>query len=105
VIARIWHGWTTAANADAYEYLLKTEILPGIAGKRVAGYRGIRLLCRPLDDEVEFITIMFFESWQDVREFAGHDFEAAYVPPKAREVLARYDERSHHYDVRAALDY
>ncbi|HEX8666530.1 MAG TPA: antibiotic biosynthesis monooxygenase [Beijerinckiaceae bacterium] len=100
MIARVWHGWTTPQNADAYEGLLKTEIFPGIAAKGVKGYRGIELLRRPLGAEVEFVTIMRFDSWEAVKAFAGEDHETAYVPAKAREVLARFDARSQHYEVR-----
>jgi hypothetical protein len=106
MIARIWHGWTAAANADAYERLLREEVFPGIAAKGVAGYWGIDLLRRPLGaNEVEFITVMWFDSWEAVRQFAGDDYERAYVPPKARAVLARFDERSQHYEVRERLAY
>jgi hypothetical protein len=105
MIGRIWHGWTAPDNADTYEKLLKTEIFPGIAAKGVQGYRGIQLFRRSLGAEVEFITIMWFESWEAVKQFAGEDFEHAYVPQKAREVLARYDERSQHYEIREKLDY
>jgi hypothetical protein len=96
VIGRIWHGWTRSENADEYERLLKEEIFPSIASKNVPGYRGIQLFRRPVDDgEVQFVTIMWFDSWEAVRRFSGKDYERAYVPPKAREVLARFDERSH----------
>ncbi|UCH70632.1 MAG: antibiotic biosynthesis monooxygenase [Candidatus Bathyarchaeota archaeon] len=105
MIGRIWHGWTTPDNADVYENLLKMEIFPGIASKKVQGYRGIQLLRRQAGEEVEFITIMWFESWEAVKLFAGEDYEQAYVPPKAREVLARFDERSQHYEIREKLDY
>ena len=106
MVGRIWHGWTTAANADAYERLLREEIFPGIAAKGVAGYRGIQLFRRPLGaDEVEFVTIMWFDSWEAVRHFAGQDYEVAYVPPKARELLARFDDRSQHYEIRERLAY
>ena len=88
MIARIWHGWTAPENADAYEALLKAEIFPGIAAKGVEGYRGIRLLRRPLADEVEFVTLMWFESWEAVKAFAGDDHETAYVPAKARQLLS-----------------
>ena len=71
MIARIWHGWTTPDSADVYEALLKTEIFPGIAAREVAGYRGIQLGRRPLDDEVEFVTIMWFDSWEAVKAFAA----------------------------------
>jgi antibiotic biosynthesis monooxygenase (ABM) superfamily enzyme len=100
MIARVWHGWTRPENADAYEALLKTEIFPGIAAKNVAGYRGIELLRRPLGDEVEFVTIMWFDSLEAVKAFAGEDHETAYVPAKARAVLARFDARSQHYEIR-----
>jgi antibiotic biosynthesis monooxygenase (ABM) superfamily enzyme len=105
VIARVWHGWTTPDNADAYETLLRTEIFPGISAKGVAGYRGIRLLRRALAEEVEFVTIMWFDSWDAVKQFSGDDYERAYVPSRAREVLARFDERSQHYEIKERLDY
>jgi heme-degrading monooxygenase HmoA len=98
MITRIWHGWTTLQNADSYENLLRSEILPGIANKQIPGYRGAHLLRRELAAEVEFITLLWFDSLENVRAFVGEDYEVAYVPPKAREVLARFDARSQHYD-------
>jgi heme-degrading monooxygenase HmoA len=100
MINRIWHGWTTPANADAYEELLKEEIFEGIKDREIPGYRGIQLLRRDNRDEVEFVTIMRFDTLDAVRNFAGEDFEAAVVPPKARVLLARFDERSQHYEIR-----
>jgi antibiotic biosynthesis monooxygenase (ABM) superfamily enzyme len=105
MIGRIWHGWTKPENAEKYERLLKEEIFPGIAAKKVAGYRGIQLFQRPLDNEIEFITIMWFDSWDAVKQFAGEDCEQAYVPPKAREILQRFDERSQHYEIKECLEY
>lgn len=105
MILRIWHGWTAPENADAYEALLKTEIFPGIAGKRIAGYRGIELLRRDAGEEVEFITQMRFDSLQSVKDFQGEDYETAYVPEKARQVLSRFDDRSQHYEIKETLRY
>jgi hypothetical protein len=106
MIGRMWHGWTKPENADKYETLLKTNIFPGIAAKKVIGYKGIQLFRRPIDDyEVEFVTIMWFDSWDAVKQFAGEEYDRAYVPHKAREVLARFDERSQHYEIRERLDY
>lgn len=95
MISRIWHGWTTPANADAYQKLLTEKILPGI--HRVAGHRGASLLRRDSGPEVEFITITVFESMEAVRAFAGADYEVAVVPPEARKLLSRFDERAVHY--------
>jgi hypothetical protein len=99
MICRIWHGWTTPENAAAYERLLRTEVFAGIARRAIAGYRGIQLLRRDLATEVEFVTVMWFDSLAAVRAFAGEDHEAAVVPPAARALLSRFDERSAHYSV------
>lgn len=102
MISRIWHGWTTPQNADVYEAMLKEEIFVGIQDRHIGGFKGIQLLRRQTAaDEVEFITIMTFDSLDAVREFAGSDYEQAVVPPKARAVLSHFDERSQHYEIRA----
>ena len=100
MINRIWHGWTTQRNADAYEKLLKEEIFIGIQSRHIQGFKTIQLMRRYTGEEVEFVTIMLFDSLDAVREFAGEDYEVAVVPPKARELLSHFDERSQHYDVR-----
>jgi hypothetical protein len=100
MIGRIWHGWTAPHNADTYEALLKAEIFPGIRGRGIEGLRNIQLFRRPAGDEVEFVTIMWFDSLEAVRSFAGEDYEVAVVPPPARAVLSRFDARSQHYEVR-----
>ena len=96
---RLWRGWTTPDDADTYERVVSEEVLPSIAARRLPGYRGAFLLRRELEDEVEFTTIMQFDSLDAVREFGGEDFEVAYVPPPARAVLARFDHRSAHHEV------
>jgi len=100
-IKRIWHGWTTAENADVYENMLKTDIFPGIAAMGIPGYHGVELLRRDTDNEVAFITIMTFDSTDNVIAFQGEDYEVAYVPPQARAVLKRWDDRAAHYEIRA----
>jgi len=103
MISRVWHGYTSSGNAEAYEALLKSEIFAGIAARGIAGYKGIQLFRRNLGEEVEFVTVMWFDSLDAVRQFAGDDYEAAVVPPEARKLLSRFDERSQHYEVRANL--
>ena len=103
MIGRIWHGWATPANADAYEAVLKNEIFIGIKDRDIPGYRGIQLFRRGFGTEVEFVTVMWFESIASVRAFAGEDYEVAVVPPKARALLSRFDQRSQHYEVKAAM--
>jgi heme-degrading monooxygenase HmoA len=98
MISRIWHGWTSRENASAYEELLKAEILPGIANRGIRGYRGAHLLRRDVPEGIEFVTILWFDSIESVREFAGSDFEHSVVPEKARRLLSRFDARSQHYE-------
>ena len=100
MMSRVWHGWTIPANADAYESLLKSEIFTGIQNRQIAGYRGIHLFRRNVGDEVEFVTVMWFDSIEAVRAFAGEDYEVAVVPAKARALLSRFDARSQHYEVK-----
>jgi heme-degrading monooxygenase HmoA len=99
VIARIWHGWAALENADAYESLLRAEVLPGI--ERIDGYRGAYVL-RTDGADIEFVTVTLWETFDAIRAFAGDDYERAVVPPEARRLLKRFDERSRHYEVRAA---
>ncbi|TAM56443.1 MAG: antibiotic biosynthesis monooxygenase [Acidobacteria bacterium] len=99
MVSRIWHGWTTPANANAYEKLLREEIFVGISNRNIGGFRSIQLLRREVGGEVEFVTIMLFDSLDGVREFAGADYEACVVPDKARTVLSRFDQRSQHYEL------
>ncbi len=103
MISRIWHGYTTLQNADTYEALLKEEIFVGIKSRNIQGFREIQLFRRNLGDEVEFITVMWFDSLEAVRTFAGEDYEVAVVPPKARAVLKRFDARSQHYEIKERL--
>ncbi len=99
MISRIWHGFTTKNNADTYENLLKTEIFVGIKDRHIKGYKGIQLLRRELPGETEFITVMWFDSLDSVKDFAGNEYEKAVVPEKAQKVLSRFDKTSQHYSV------
>jgi antibiotic biosynthesis monooxygenase (ABM) superfamily enzyme len=101
MISRLWHGWTSPENADSYEALIRSAIFPGILDRGIAGLERIELLRRPLGAEVEFVTIMRFASWEAVKAFAGPDWEVSVVPPAARAVLARFDDKARHYEVRA----
>ena len=100
MITRIWHGWTSPDNADKYETLLKEEIFTFILNRRISGFKSIQLNRRNVADEVEFVTIMEFDSIDAVQEFAGEKYETAVVPDKARAILSHFDQRAQHYEVR-----
>ena len=97
MISRIWHGWTDPANADAYEEMLRSAVLPGIS-ERVNGYLGVYLLRRDHEQEVEFVTVTMFASFDAVRSFAGDDYDAPVIEPEAAKLLSRFDDRVAHYE-------
>ncbi len=108
MIQRIWHGYTTLKNAEAYETLLKDTIMPGIAAREIPGYLGMQILRRVVEertDEVEFISIMNFDSLDSIKGFVGEDYAVANLPEKAVQLMKRYDTRSQHYEIRDQRSY
>ena len=101
MIARIWHGWTKRANAEAYEEMLRNEILPSIAARNIEGYHGAELFISDDGDEVEFVTLLRFDSMDAVKEFAGADEGKPVIYPKAEALIARM-ERARHYRIASA---
>jgi hypothetical protein len=97
MIARIWHGYTKPEHADAYEAMLKPELLPGIG--KVKGYKGSYLLRRDAGTEIEFITFMLWDNMDVVCAVAGPDHETAVVPAERRKYLTRYDAKSAHFEI------
>jgi hypothetical protein len=104
MILRLWRGWTTPENADRYEELVRAMIFPGILARSLAGLEGLELFRRPLEAEVEFMTLMRFESWDAVKALAGPNWETSVVPPAARAALSRFDDRAVHYEQRVARE-
>ena len=99
MICRLWRGWTTPENADAYERVVRGEVIPGIEGRAIPGFRHIDLMKREAGGEVEFQTLMWFESLDAIIAFMGDDYAVSHVPQPARAVLKRFDERTAHYEV------
>jgi heme-degrading monooxygenase HmoA len=99
MICRLWRGWTTPDNADAYQRVVHHEVIPGIEARKISGFRHIDLMKRVVGDEVEFQTLMWFDSLDAIKAFVGEDYSVSHVPPQARAVLKRFDERAAHYEV------
>jgi antibiotic biosynthesis monooxygenase (ABM) superfamily enzyme len=99
MICRLWRGWTTPENADAYEAVVRGQVIPGIEARQIPGFRSIDLMRRDLSGEVEFQTLMWFDSLENIKAFTGEDYEVAHVPEAARAVLSRFDARSAHFEV------
>ena len=97
MIARIWYRWTKPEDAKAYEKLLCDEIFPSIAARKIAGYRGAELLICEDGDEVEFVTLLRFDSMDAVKEFAGAEYRKPVV--FNAEALITRMEKVWHYRV------
>ena len=99
MICRLWRGWTTRENADSYERIVRGEVIPGIEARRIPGFRHIDLMKRDRDGEVEFQTLMWFDSMEAIKAFVGDDVSVSHVPDVARGALERFDDRATHYEV------
>jgi hypothetical protein len=96
----MWHGWTRNANADGYDTYLKDELFPRLERELTEhGYLGFQVLGLAKENEVEFITLVWFESVEAVRSFAGENYENPVISEKARSLLSRYAERVEHYEL------
>jgi heme-degrading monooxygenase HmoA len=96
----MWRGWTSRANADSYDSYLKSELFPHVKAELGArGYRGFQLLRHDRGDEVEFVTMLWFDSLDAVRGFAGANYEIPVISEKAHRLLSHYAECSEHYEV------
>jgi antibiotic biosynthesis monooxygenase (ABM) superfamily enzyme len=96
IIARIWHGWTKRADAKTYEKMLRDEIFPNIAARKISGYGGEELFIRESGDEVEFVTLLRFDSMDAVTEFAGTDTSKPVIFPKAEALIVRMEPAQHY---------
>lgn len=100
MIARHWRGWTSPANADAYESLLRETVLPEL--DKIDGYRGGFVLRSEGPDETEFVVVNLFESLESVRLFAGPDYTVPVFEPEARRLLSRIEPVAKHYEVKVS---
>ena len=99
MICRLWRGWTSLENANAYERIVRTEVIPGIEARKIPGFRHMDLMKRDLGGEIEFQTLMWFDSLDAIKAFMGDDYSVSHVPAAAQAVLKRFDERAAHYEV------
>ncbi|MBW3020672.1 antibiotic biosynthesis monooxygenase [Candidatus Woesearchaeota archaeon] len=97
-IIRTWKGWTTTENAPIYQDMLINEVFPAVKKKGVVGLEKVSISVQNKSNEVEFFLVLQFESLHAVKTFAGENYEKAYIPDNAKEVLSRYDEKAEHYE-------
>jgi len=99
MICRLWRGWTSLENADEYERVVRTEVIPEIEARSIPGFLHIDLMRRDLGGEIEFQTLMWFDDLDAIKAFIGEDYARSHVPPEARAVLNSFDDRAAHFEV------
>jgi heme-degrading monooxygenase HmoA len=99
VICRLWRGWAAPENADEYERIVRSQVIPDIEARKIPGFRHVDLMKRDLDGEIEFQTLMWFDSLDAIKAFMGEDFSVSHVPLEARAVLNSFDDRAAHFEV------
>jgi hypothetical protein len=102
-IIRTWRGWTTIKNAPIYGNILIQEVFPTVKKNGVAGLEKVSVSTKDLKDEMEFFLVLQFDSLDAVKSFAGEDYENAYIPDNAKELLKRYDKTAEHYELKREL--
>lgn len=100
MIARIWSGRATPANADRYHRHFSDDVAPQL--KEIPGNRGAYLLRREVDGKVEFVAVTLWDSLDTVKQFTGPDPAVAIVEPAARAALSDFDPDVRHYEVVAS---
>jgi len=104
MICRLWCGWTDRGNAERYQTLLKSTIMPEIFARGIDGlvnYQGMvrEIIAEDGSEETEHVTLIWFRSIEAIKSFVGEDYEAANMPEAAQAVLKRWDARVVHYEV------
>jgi heme-degrading monooxygenase HmoA len=99
MICRLWRGWAAPENADEYERIVRSQVIPDIEARNIPGFRHVDLMKRDLDGEIEFQTLMWFDSLDAIKAFMGEDFSVSHVPLEARAVPNSFDDRAAHFEV------
>ena len=102
-IIRTWSGWTTLEKASAYETFLVDEVFPDVKKKGVDGLEKVSISTLASNDEVQFFLVLQFDKIDSVKKFAGEDYQNAYVPEKAKQLLKRYDKTASHFELKEEL--
>jgi antibiotic biosynthesis monooxygenase (ABM) superfamily enzyme len=101
VIARVWRGATRAEDAEEYaDYLAESGMR---AARELPGSRGTLVLRRDEGELAEFVTILLFDSMDDVAAFASDDLERAVFFPEDDRFLVERDLSVRHYETDARL--
>ena len=97
MISRHWKGLARSEFADRYIDHLRSETFPQLAS--VPGFIRATILRRDVAGGSEFQIVTLWNSLSAIEAFAGHELEAAVVPPSVGAMMVDYDRKVAHYQV------
>lgn len=100
MIARLWHGRTPKAKAEAYCAFLDTRAMPDY--RSVPGNLGAQVLRHDEGDVAHFVTLSYWDSEDAIRAFAGTELLKAKYYPEDADYLLEFEPEVVHYEVRSA---
>lgn len=95
MIARLWHGTTPAAKADAYLAFLHARALPDY--RATPGNLAAYILRRDEGAVTHFITLTHWQSLEAIVAFAGNDIAQAKYYAEDVEFLLEFEPTVQHY--------
>ncbi len=97
MIARIWHGITPAAKAEAYLDFLNQSGVPDY--QATPGNRGVYVLRRVEGEVAHFTLISLWDSLEAVKGFAGPKPEVAHYYLEDKDFLLEFEPTVTHHEV------
>ena len=102
MIARIWHGRTSAKDYEPYTSFMKERAIPDY--QQTDGFVKLSFLRRLEQEVAHFTLITYWENLEVIRNFAGHDYEKAKYYPEDEDYLLEFEEKVIHHEVFAEGD-
>jgi heme-degrading monooxygenase HmoA len=96
MIARIWHGVTSAADADEYYRRMRETGLPDY--QATPGNRGAWVLRRLDGDRAHFLMLSLWESEEAIKRFAGKPIDVAKYYDFDPDFLLELEPHVTHYE-------
>jgi heme-degrading monooxygenase HmoA len=97
MIARVWHGKTPIAKADAYLAFLQQRALPDYRG--TPGNLAAYILRRDEGNVAHFTTLTHWESLQAIEAFAGAEIARAKYYPEDIDYLVEFEPTVQHHEL------
>lgn len=102
MIARLWHGRTPAAKAEAYSEFLKARAIPDY--RSIAGNHAVHILRRCEGNITHFYTFTLWESYESIRNFAGEPLDKAKYYPEDSDFLLEFEPFVTHWEIVGSAD-